>query len=79
MEFPGYGCCYLTEHNADLPRVFEVGKEVLTFRSMREGGGLVKGNAARTGTSAGRRKSRSPAVLERHNWGVRLGEIAARL
>ena len=24
MEFPGYGCCYLTEHNADLPRVLEV-------------------------------------------------------
>jgi hypothetical protein len=79
MEFPGYGCCYLTEHNADIPRVFETGREILTFRSMREGAGLLRQmrrepERARAIGRAGRR-----AVLERHNWGVRLQQLAERL
>lgn len=79
MEFPGHGCCYLTDHNDDIPKVFEVGKEVLTFRNMREAAGHIKRlqrepELARQIGRAARRR-----ILEEHNWGVRLKQLADRL
>jgi hypothetical protein len=79
MEFPGYGCCYLTEHNDDIPRVFEVGKEVLTFRSLGEAAEQIRRmrrspELAREIGRAGRRQ-----VLENHNWGVRLKQLSEKL
>jgi spore maturation protein CgeB len=79
MEFPGYGCCYLTGHNEDITRVFEVGKEVLTFKSLREAAELIRrmrkepGTARRIGR-AGRRQ-----VIERHNWAARLKQLEEQL
>ena len=79
MEFPGYGCCYLTEHNEDIPRVFEVGEEILTFQSIAEAAAQIRrlrrdpGLARRLG-AAGRRR-----VLDEHHWGVRLRQLAERL
>jgi spore maturation protein CgeB len=79
MEYAGHGCCYLTEHNQDIPRVFEVGKEVLTFNSMGEAASQIKRLArepdrARQIGRAGRRR-----VLEEHNWKVRLQQLARAL
>ena len=79
VEFPGYGACYLTQHNADVARAFEIGREVLTFRSLAEAAAIVRDCAARPGLAeavgrAGRRR-----VLAEHTWAARLGEIARAL
>ena len=79
VEFPGYGACYLTQHNADVARAFEVGREVLTFRTLPEAAALARDYAARPRLAeaigrAGRRR-----VLGEHTWVTRLGEIARAL
>jgi spore maturation protein CgeB len=79
VEFPGYGCCYLTQDNEDVRRAFEVGREVLTFRGALEAAGLVRRIArepalARAIGQAGRRR-----VLGEHTWTTRLGELARAL
>jgi len=79
VEFPGYGCCYLTEHNSDLEAAFEVGKEVLSYRSMWEAAEQIKrvnrepNLAVRIGMAARRR------VLATHTWETRLRQISERL
>lgn len=79
MEFPAHGCCYLTEYNEDIPKIFEIGKEILTFQSLREAAAHIKQmrqdpeRARQIGRAARRR------VLSEHNWAVRLRELAERL
>ncbi len=46
VEFPGYGACYLTQHNADIERAFDVGREVLTFRGLAEAVAAARDHAA---------------------------------
>lgn len=79
LEFPGYGACYLTQHNDDVARAFEVGREVLTFRNLAEAARQAREmNAdparARSIGAAGRRR-----VLAEHTWATRLGELARAL
>ncbi len=79
VEFPGYGCCYLTQHNEDVQHAFEVGREVLTFRSAAEAASLVRWSVrhpedARAIGHAGRRR-----VLAEHSWAARLRELARAL
>jgi spore maturation protein CgeB len=79
VEFPGYGCCYLTQHNEDIEQVFRVGQEVMTFHHMREAATLVRWSVrhpvqARAIGSAGRRR-----VLAEHSWAARLPELARAL
>ncbi|HET9948979.1 MAG TPA: glycosyltransferase [Longimicrobiales bacterium] len=79
VEFPGHGCCYLTQRNEDVEQAFEVGREVLAFGSVREAAALVRECArhperARAIGRAGRRR-----VLAEHTWAVRLGELARAL
>src|SRR6266550_534682 len=76
VEFPGYGCCYLTQHNEDVAHAFEVGREVLTFRDAAEAASLVRQSerhpeAARAMGQAARRR-----VLAEHTWAARLPELA---
>jgi len=76
LEFPGYGCCYLTERNEDVISAFEVDREVLVFASSREAAHWVKEmerhpEQARAIGRAGRRR-----VLEEHTWRGRLDELA---
>jgi spore maturation protein CgeB len=79
VEFPGYGCCYLTQHNEDIEKIFEVGREVLTFRHAREAASHVRESlrhpdrARAIGLAARRR------VLAEHNWTARLPELAQAL
>ncbi len=75
MEFPGYGCCYLTEHNEDIPRVFEVGKEILTFRSLGEAAEHVRRLQKDPETARRIGRAGRQCVLEKHNWGARLREM----
>ena len=79
VEFPGYGCCYLTQHNEDVEHAFDVGREVLTFRHAAEAAWLVRRSArhptqARAIGQAGRRR-----VLAEHTWAARLAELARAL
>jgi spore maturation protein CgeB len=79
VEFPGYGCCYLTQHNEDVEHVFETGQEVLTFRHVAEAASLVRWSMrnpvlARAIGQAGRRR-----VLGEHTWAARLPELARAL
>jgi len=76
VEFPGYGCCYLTQHNEDVAHAFEVGREVLTFRNAAEAASLVRRSVrhptqARAIGQAGRGR-----VLAEHTWAARLRELA---
>jgi hypothetical protein len=79
VEYPGYGCCYLTQHNEDVQHAFDVGREVLTFHSAAEAASLVRRSvrhpdAARAIGQAGRRR-----VLAEHTWAARLRELAKAL
>jgi Glycosyl transferases group 1 len=79
VEFPAYGACYLTQHNEDVARAFDVGREILTFGGLTEAAALVRDHTARPALAraigrAGRRR-----VLGEHTWNVRLGEIARAL
>jgi glycosyl transferase family 1 len=79
IEFPGYGCCYLTQHNDDIARAFDVGREVLTFRDAGEAAALARRCArhpdeARAIGGAARRR-----VHDEHSWAARLRELAAAL
>lgn len=79
LEFPGHGCCYLTEHNADVAAALDVGREVLTYHSLEEAALQLlelqhqPARAAQIG-AAGRRR-----VLAEHTWAARLPELAAVL
>lgn len=79
LEFPGHGCCYVTEHNDDVSSALDVGREVLTYRTMEEAADLLKGlshepaRAEQIGR-AGRRR-----VLAEHTWATRIGQLAAAL
>lgn len=79
VEFPGYGCCYLTQDNEDIRHAFEVGREVLTFSHLGEAASLVRRSvrypeAARAMGQAARRR-----VLAEHTWAARLVELARAL
>jgi len=79
IEFPGYGCCYLTEHNEDVAAVFDVGREILTYRSIWEAARLgreLSGNSERTTRIGAAARCR---VLNEHVWSVRLKQLAERL
>ena len=79
LEFPGHGCCYLTEHNADVAAALDIGREVLTYHSLEEAALLLRelqhqpARAAQVG-AAGRQR-----VLAAHTWAARLPQLAAAL
>jgi len=79
LEFPGHGCCYLTEHNDDVAAALDVGREVITYRTLDEAAVLLKrlarepARVAETGR-AGRRR-----VLAEHTWATRVRQLAAAL
>jgi uncharacterized protein YheU (UPF0270 family) len=79
LEFPGHGCCYLTEHNEDVAAALDTGTEVLTYRTLAEAAQLLRAlprapaQCARIG-AAGRRR-----VLADQTWAARMSQLAAAL
>jgi hypothetical protein len=79
LEFPGYGCCYLTEHNDDVAAALDVGREVLTYHSLEEAAEWLRElpreprHAAEIG-QAGRRR-----VLAEHTWAARIHQLGEAL
>jgi len=79
IEFPGYGCCYLTEANPDLGEAFQLGKEILAASTMREAARTIRSllknpKAAREIGQAGRGR-----VLRSHTWTERLRQLQEHL
>jgi glycosyl transferase family 1 len=79
VEFPGYGCCYLTQHNEDVGHAFEVGREVLTFRHVTEAASLVRHNVRHPEDARAMGRAARRRVLGEHTWAARLPELARAL
>jgi Glycosyl transferases group 1 len=79
VEFPGYGACYLTQHNSDVARAFDVGREVLTFRSLVEAAALARDHAARPARAEAIGRAGRLRVLREHTWATRIDEIVRAL
>ena len=79
VEFPGYGCCYLTQHNPDIEHAFEIGREVLTFRSVAEAASVVRRCRRHPDEARARGQAARRRVLAEHTWAARLAELARAL
>lgn len=79
VEFPGYGCCYLTQHNEDIEHAFDIGREVLTFRNAAEAAALVRRSARRPDEARAIGQAARRRVLAEHAWSRRLSELARAL
>ncbi len=79
LEFPGQGCCYLTEANADVVAALEAGKEVVTYGSMREAGAQLRELRRAPERAAAIGRAGRQRVLADHQWERRLRELAAVL
>jgi len=75
IEFPGHGCCYLAQHNDDIERAFEIGREVYTYRTLWEGRRLAR-KLARDPDGCRRMGERArERVLAEHTWRARLPQL----
>ncbi len=79
LEFPGMGCCCLTQHHADLAEVFELGREIRTFRTAWEAARLAKDLARHPAECREIGRRARARVLGEHTWSARLPQLAARL
>ncbi len=79
LEFPGMGCCCLTQQHADLAGVFELGREVVTFRTPWEAGRLAKDLARRPAECREIGRRARARVLREHTWSARLPLLEANL
>ncbi len=79
VEFPGYGCCYLTQLNDDVAHAFDLEREVLTFRTIAEAASLVRRMARHPADALAIGHAARRRVLAEHTWAARLGELAAAL
>jgi spore maturation protein CgeB len=76
VEFPGYGCCYLTQHNEDVAHAFDIGSEVLTFRHAAEAASLVRRSVQHPAEARAMGQAARRRVLAEHTWAARLVELA---
>jgi hypothetical protein len=79
LEFPGMGCCYLTQHHPDLAEVFELRKDIFTFRSPWEASQLAKDLARHPSECRTIGRRARARVLDEHTWTARLPQLEARL
>lgn len=79
LEFPGHGCCYLTEHNEDVAAALDAGTEVLTYRTLDEAAQLLRELPRQPEHCAGIGEAGRRRVLADHTWAARLPQLAAAL
>ena len=79
IEFPGYGCCYLTAHNDDVASAFEVGKEVLTYRSIWEAADIIREISRQPDHAQQIGKAGRTRVFSDHVWRARLKQLTEAL
>jgi hypothetical protein len=75
LELPGMGCAYLAQHHDDLALVFDVGREVRSFRTIGEGLRVAR-ELARDPEGCRQMGLRARArVLAEHTWSARLPQL----
>lgn len=79
VEFPGYGCCYLTQENEDVQHAFDVGREVLTFHHVSEAASLVRRSVRHPEAAQAMGRAARRRVLAEHTWVARLTELSRAL
>ncbi len=79
LEFPGMGCCYLTQHHVDLADIFDLGREIITFRSPWEASRLAKDLARHPSECREIGRRARVRVRGEHTWSARLPLIESRL
>jgi hypothetical protein len=79
LEFPGMGCCCLTQHHPDLLGIFELGREIITFRSAWEAGRLARDLARHPDECRKIGRRARARVLREHTWAARLPLLESRL
>ena len=79
LEFPGMGCCCLTQHHADLAGIFDLGKEIITFRTPWEAGRIAKALARHPAECREIGRRARARVLGEHTWSARLPLLESRL
>lgn len=79
VEFPGYGCCYLTEFNEDVAAAFDMEKEVLTYRSIREAAQKIKFYSRRHEAAQRIGRAGRQRVLANQTWATRVQQLAEAL
>lgn len=79
LEFPGHGCCYVTQENQDVMAALEPGKEVVTYGSMAEAAALLRGLRQTPERAAAIGRAGRQRVLSDHVWSRRIQDLAAAL
>jgi hypothetical protein len=79
LEFPGMGCCFLTQHNLDFENIFDLGKEAVTFRTPWEASRLAKELARHPSECRAIGRRARARVLGEHTWSARLPLLESRL
>jgi hypothetical protein len=79
LELPGMGCAYLAQHHDDLGLVFEVGREVRSFRTTSEGRRTAREMARDPDGCRRMGRLARERVLAEHTWSVRLPQLLAAL
>jgi hypothetical protein len=79
LEYPGMGCCYLAQHHSELANIYDIDREVITFRSLWEAGRLAKDLARHPSACREIGRRARVRILQEHTWTVRLPLLEARL
>jgi len=75
FEIPGCGTVYLTSHNSDLAKVFDIGSEILTYRNYADCAAIIKSTLSDDALCASLRKRSRLSVVNRHSWAARIMQI----
>ena len=79
LEFPGMGCCYLAQDHADLSGIYDLGREVIAFRTPWEAGRLARELARHPAECREIGRRARARVLREHSWSARLPQLESRL
>lgn len=79
LEFPGMGCCCLTQYHPDLAPLFDLENEICTFRTSWEAGQTARALARHPAACRAIGQRARARVLREHTWSSRLPLLEARL
>ncbi len=75
FEIPMSGALYLTQHNPELEIVFDVGKEILTYRNAKECASLIRHYLAHPDEAASIRTAARERCLRDHTYLARWSQV----
>lgn len=77
FEVPACGALYLTSYNENLPRVYQLGEEIETYRTFTDCLAQIKSLLADNARRAKLRSAARSAVLRHHSWSARIQQLIA--